>query len=186
MADSQLSGRQLILGGIAAMAAAGIAFVVFILPAEFNRDPTGLGEAMGIAGMSGYSVGALAQEDAAYSTDAVTFELAPFESIEYKYALLAGQSMLYQWSAEDRVYFDFHSEEAGRDPEDAVTFAIGETARADGTYVAPFDGIHGWFWENRGSAVVVVRLETTGYYSTATTYGPSGAYTRRFGDEASQ
>ena len=42
-----------------ALVTAALALVLFVLPAEFDIDPTGLGESMGIKGMSGYQVGAL-------------------------------------------------------------------------------------------------------------------------------
>jgi hypothetical protein len=34
----------------------------------------------------------------------------------------------------------------------------------EGVLVAAFDGTHGWFWRNRGSEVVTVRLEVSGDY----------------------
>ena len=78
------------------------------------------------------------------------------------------------------MVFDFHSEEEGTDPEDAVTFDVGRSASESGTYVAPFAGIHGWFWENRGSSVVEINLVTKGYFDQSITYSPSGKYKREF------
>ena len=49
-----------------------------------------------------------------------------------------------------------------------------------GTYVAPYDGVHGWFWENRGDEEVVVVLETQGYFGASITYSPAGEYRREF------
>ena len=86
--------------------------------------------------------------------------------------------MVYSWSAEDEVVFDFHSEEAGTDPEDAVSFNVGRAAAQHGTYVAPYDGIHGWFWENRGQREVTVKLTSKGFYTASTTFSRSGEYTR--------
>ena len=39
--------KPLIWGGVALLAAAAIV-VVFVLPAEFGKDPTGLGRALGL------------------------------------------------------------------------------------------------------------------------------------------
>ena len=86
--------------------------------------------------------------------------------------------MVFSWQADGEVVFDFHSEEAGTDPDDAVSFALGRGDAQHGTYVAPFTGIHGWFWENRGQREVTVRLTTQGYFASSTTYSPSGEYTR--------
>ena len=159
---------------------AGLALVFFVLPAEYGVDPIGVGDALGITGMSGYSVSALSTESSDYAEDYIEFSLAPFESIEYKYTLGAGQAMVYSWSTEDEVVFDFHSEEVGTDPEDAVSWSVGRGQAEHGTYVAPFSGIHGWFWENRGQDDVVVRLKTNGFFSESTTFSRSGEYKRTF------
>ena len=73
-------------------------------------------------------------------SDEIVFTLEPFESIEYKY-VGDGQSLIFSWEADGEVVFDFHSEEEGTDPEDAVTFDAGRSASESGTYVAPFAGI---------------------------------------------
>ena len=182
MNDVNVSRKNLALTTLGCIALALIVFFTFVLPAEFGEDPTGFGELIGIKGMSGYSVGALSQEAGHYNKDEIFFLLAPFESIEYKYHLAAGQSMVFSWETESEVVFDFHSEEEGSDPEEAVTFDIGKAIARHGTYVAPFSGIHGWFWENRGTSEVEVRLRTTGFYTAATTYSASGEQTREFGD----
>jgi len=159
---------------------AGLALLLFVLPAEFALDPTGFGDAIGITGMSGYSVNALAQESEEFAADQVEFVLGPFESVEYKYTLRAGQAMVYTWQADQDVVYDFHSEQAGTKAEDAVSFATGRTSAAHGTYVAPFDGIHGWFWENRQQQDVTVRLQTHGFYDQSTTFSSKGEYPRAF------
>ena len=56
-------------------------FVVFVLPAEYGRDPTGLGKLMGIDGISAYSVGVLSLEEESIKKDEIIFTLEPFESI---------------------------------------------------------------------------------------------------------
>ena len=171
---------------ITSLVASTIALIVFILPAEFDSDPTGLGEMMGIKGMSGYSVGAFSEQDLPFHSDERVFELAPFESLEYKYRLEAGQSMSFSWTASTmtsesaEVLFDFHSEEDGTDPEDAVSFRVATSMGNHGNFVAPFSGIHGWFWENRGGEEVSVALKTSGFYSSSTVYGPSGTFDTQF------
>ena len=171
--------KRLAVSALASVALAGLVLVLFVLPAEYGVDPTGLGDKLGITGMSGYTVSALSAEGEPFKEDYVEFPLAPFESIEYKYTLAAGQSMLFSWQAEEEVVFDFHSEQEGTDPEDAVSFALGRSRAQHGTYVAPYSGIHGWFWENRGRREVTVRLSTQGFYSDSTTYSRAGEYTRQ-------
>ena len=159
---------------------AALTLVIFVLPAEYNLDPSGVGEFLGIKGMSGYAVNAVAVEDLPYRSDQVEFPLAPFESVEYKYTLRQGQAIVFSWHSDGEVVYDFHSEQAGQDPEDAVSFLLGRGAIQHGTYVAPFDGIHGWFWENRGAQEVIVKLQASGYFSTATTFTASGEFQKAF------
>ena len=159
---------------------AALILMVFVLPAEYGVDPLGTGKMLGIDGMSGYRVSALTVQDHPPHQDRVVFPLAPFESVEYKYTLAAGEAVIYRWSAAGEVVFDLHSEEVGTDPEDAVSFVVGRATDHQGSFVAPFDGVHGWFWENRGDREVSVELVTTGYFEKATTYGPNGAFTRAF------
>lgn len=178
MNQTAASTRSIWLTTLISMLTAAIALVLFVLPAEFGIDPTGAGRAMGIGKMSGYQVSALIEETSAYHHDTAEFPLAPFESVEYKYYLAAGQAMVYSWQAEGEVVYDFHSEEEGTDPEDAVSFSVGRSAAEHGTYVAPYSGIHGWFWENRTQRDLVVRVATSGYFSAATTYSAAGPYTK--------
>ena len=180
VAAIELSARTLVRTSLAALVSAALALLLFVLPAEFDTDPTGVGELLGIKGMAGYSVGALSLQQEPYAQDVREFELGPFESVEYKYALTAGQSLVFAWQAQtlrgelSEVVYDLHSEEAGTDPEDAVSFDIGRNSESQGSFVAPFTGIHGWYWENRGSELVTVRLSSSGFYNTAKVYSAAG------------
>ena len=94
--------------------------------------------------------------------------------------MAAGQSLVFAWQARtlndapSEVVYDFHSEEAGTDPEDAVSFDVGRNSESQGNFVAPFTGIHGWYWENRGSELVTVRLSSSGFYNVAKVYSAAG------------
>lgn len=181
MNSNNRASLSLVKLAIGALAAASLALVLFVLPAEFDIDPTGLGESMGIKGMSGYQVGALTTQSGAVYQDRSSFWLAPFESVEFKYALAEGQSMVFDWratpSATADVIYEMHSE-VDADPEQSVTFELSRGDSQRGTFVAPFDGVHGWYWENRGTEEVEILLEATGFFSHGTTYGPSGAFTK--------
>ncbi len=181
MADLSVSKRTLLVSTLSSLGVALLVLMLFVLPAEYGLDPTGFGELTGIDGMGGYTVGALSEESHEFHEDSIEFVLAPFESIEYKYELEAGEALVYSWTTNAEVLYDFHSHEVGTDPEeDSISFSVGRGVSGHGTYVAPFSGIHGWFWENRGDVEVVVHLETSGFYSKSTTYSPSGEFDREF------
>ena len=163
--------------------AGALAALLFVLPAEYGVDPTGAGELMGITGMSGVSVSALSLNHEDYVFDEVEFPLLPFESVEYKYEMASGDALVYTWTTEADVVFDLHSHEKGTDPEGAISFSVGRGQEEHGAYVAPFEGEHGWFWENRSDVAVTVRLRTSGFYHASITYSPSGEYRREFEHE---
>jgi len=39
--------------------------------------------------------------------------------------------------------------------------------QVDGSFAAPFSGIHGWYWENPGGDTITVRVTTAGFYTSA-------------------
>jgi len=172
--------RRIRLAFTISTVAAVLVLASFVLPAEYGYDPTGIGARLGIQGMSTDALSALSQESNEYRSDTIEFPLGPFESIEYKYLLAQGQAIIFGWQAEGEVVFDFHSEQAGSDPEDAVSLMIGRSSAQHGTYVAPFAGIHGWSWENRSQETVTVRLQTSGYFKESITYSRAGEYKRQF------
>ena len=168
------SKGKVLLAALLAFILAAVVLSVFILPAEFNRDPLGVGEALGITGLSqpaAESAETVRKEEGAFLRDSVSFQLLPFEFVEYKYELSKGAGMLYRWSvAKSRsgeasaVSFDFHGE--SHEVEDyEESYSEGEGDHEGGTFIAPFEGIHGWFWANHGAEAVTVTLSTTGYYT---------------------
>jgi hypothetical protein len=144
--------------------------VTLVLPAEYGFDPLGTGDALGLTGLSRAAPAAMAGAGQPLRADRVRFELAPFESVEYKYRLGEGEALVFSWSASAEVVYDFHAEPDGAEEGYAESFETGRSATANGTYVAPFPGIHGWFWENRGMQTVVVDLVSSGFYEAATEF----------------
>ena len=155
--------------GVTLLAAltAGVILVTMVLPAEFGVDPTGVGKALGLTGLAGKETSALDVQTLGYRVDTVRFELAPFESVEYKYRLEEGASLVFSWQATGEVVHDLHAEPDGAEAGYAQSFARSRGVAAHGAYRASFPGIHGWFWENRGDEVVWVALNTAGFYSHA-------------------
>ena len=152
--------------GFAAVVAA-VVLVVAVLPAEYGIDPLGTGRLLGLTDLAGASAGAITRQVAAYKTNTASFELGPYEFVEFKYRLEQGATMIYSWSATGPVIYDFHSEPDGAPAGYAESFDKAQTPAAHGSYKAPFSGIHGWFWENPGTKAVTITLTTAGFYTTA-------------------
>ena len=159
--------RKILLATGGAAIAAAMILVIAVLPAEYGIDPLGAGRLLGLTDLAGASGGAIKRQDAAYKTNTATFELGPYEFVEFKYRLEQGASMVYSWTATGEVIYDFHSEPDGAPQGYAESFDKARMPEANGTYTAPFSGIHGWFWENPGTKAVTITLTTAGFYSAA-------------------
>lgn len=75
--------------------------------------------------------------------------------------------MLYAWAADRPVMHDMHGEpdEAGAEE---TSYDKQSRRHSNGAFVAPFAGIHGWYWENPSAEPVTVTLSTAGFYTSAT------------------
>lgn len=181
----------------ALIVAALIALVVFIvLPAEFGEDPTGVGEELGLteiadpanrelelgtARMAVEDVLLLSEtppEPAEGVTDSWEWELAPFESVEFKYTIPEGAPIAFRWEGTDELHYDMHAHPFEGGEELTESYGIGDAQMMQGRYIPAFTGIHGWFWENRTMAPVTVRLEASGGMTTSTIYSGNSAADR--------
>ncbi|MDO9067096.1 MAG: hypothetical protein Q7W05_01410, partial [Deltaproteobacteria bacterium] len=63
-----------------------------------------------------------------------------------------------------KVNFDMHGEPPNAGSDFTSYWKDKEQASAQGIFVAPFDGTHGWFWRNRGDKPVTVKVKVSGFY----------------------
>lgn len=166
-----------------ALLVAGLLLVTVVLPAEFAVDPLGVGAKLGLMdlGVVGKQVAALKDagrdgtnqaalfvgQEQPFNHDTVEFMLPPGGSIEYKYRLEKGESLLYSWKAPAPIDYEFHAEPDGAPRGYAQSYEKSHGSRQDGTLIAPFNGIHGWYWENTTAQPVTVSLSTAGFYNLA-------------------
>jgi hypothetical protein len=186
--------KPLLIGGAIVALAAGV--VMFVLPAETGWDPTGVGTATGLvkianpdnpalerglARMEGQEVLTLSETAPAAEpgvTDTWEYELAPYEGIEFKYTVPEGARMAFHWEASGPLDYDMHAHPFDGGVELTESFSIAEARVMQGTYIAPFTGIHGWFWQNRSVDTVTLRLDASGGMSTSTVFTPAGEIDR--------
>jgi len=101
-----------------------------------------------------------------FKVDSMEFKLAPKEGMEYKYRLERGAGLLFSWTATAPVHYELHSEPEAGPKGYAETFDKQDARDAGhGNYVAPFPGIHGWYWENRTESDVIVRIVSAGHFT---------------------
>jgi hypothetical protein len=168
----------LVRSTLIALVVAGILLVTVVLPAEYDIDPLGTGRMLGLVVLSDPSAAeipvrsdGIIAHGASYRTDTQSFELAPDGFVEYKYRLEAGRGMVYTWTATDWVRSEMHSEADGA-PEGTAEFfeVVDSTLFRHGSYVAPFPGIHGWYWLNEGDEPVTVTIHAAGFFSGSTEF----------------
>ncbi|ABD27387.1 conserved hypothetical protein [Novosphingobium aromaticivorans DSM 12444] len=173
----------------AALAAASI-LVLFVLPAEYGIDPTGVGRLTGIAGMAtggepasapaaGPVDNATAPTAAAIPSkttieragtplrqDEMTLTLAPHSGQEVKAHMTAGDSYVFEWSSEGGpVKADMHGEKANAAEGEFTSYwEEKQMTGGRGNFTAPFDGTHGWYFRNKGETPVTVKVRTVGFY----------------------
>lgn len=185
MTTSRLSSAQLLKKTIMALISATAVTLVVILPVEYQQDPTGLGQALGLINLlevdqdSTHSlVVDKASQEEAFKMDqphwqspllaqqrSLTLTIPSHKGIELKALMTTGQRFIYDWKVDGGpVNFDMHGEEALA-VEDFTSFweANGRSA-AQGGFTAPFNGSHGWYWYNPNPQPVQLTIKIQGYF----------------------
>ncbi|MCI4592426.1 hypothetical protein MOK15_20360 [Sphingobium sp. BYY-5] len=169
--------------GGAAIAAIAIV-TLFVLPAEYGVDPTGVGSALGLTGMvadkaeAAPATEAAAPADveiptkttiarpAAWRQDEMTITLEPHSGREVKAHMAKGDSFIFTWkSTGGPVKAEMHGEKAqAAEGEFTDYWKELEMTGGQGDFTAPFDGTHGWYFRNKGDTPVTVTVKTVGFY----------------------
>jgi hypothetical protein len=157
-----------------------------IMPAEYNRDPLGLGRLSGLDrlwappevefDLSATSVPYAHEYTGSFRSDVIEIPLTSGDDrfrgneLEYKVRMSEGATMIYEWEVLDienpeEFYYDFHGHTTVEGEEMTVaTYEQALGGKDSGSLIAPFDGVHGWYYQNQSVDPVVVRLKVSGFY----------------------
>jgi hypothetical protein len=102
--------------------------------------------------------------DTPFKSETIEIPIDADGRIEYKALMDQGEVLLYEWTADGEVYYDFHAHEANGNPDFWTRYSEGEGTGDHGSIVAPYQGQHGWFWLNIEERPITVRLTIAGYY----------------------
>lgn len=150
-----------------------LVLVTAILPAQYNIDPTGIGNLLGLTALSPAQLSEAKTADKSESVAGAgeqTVELViPSQSgLEYKMEMAAGNSLDYQWQTDgERIYFDLHGEPAGDTTGYFKSYTIAKAAKMEGSFIAPFAGSHGWYFKNEGRDTITIKLTINGEFDHA-------------------
>ncbi|WP_156923914.1 hypothetical protein [Massilia alkalitolerans] len=103
-----------------------------------------------------------------YRADDMEVTLAPGKGVEVKTHLAKGSTLIYTWKTKnsEKVNHDFHGEPVNAKENEFESFILEkEVSESRGTLIAPFTGVHGWYWKNKSAAPVTVVLRASGFYS---------------------
>lgn len=183
--------KQLFKATGIALLAAGAILITTVLPSEFGIDPTGIGKAMGLTALSATNAeaaiapnryasaakqptaapvvqspaGNVAKSDVPLSSDEMSLTLQPGEGAEIKATMRKGEQFVYNWAVEGGpVNVDMHGEKLNAGDKFTSYWKGQQLTNDQGTFVAPFDGTHGWYWRNRGDKPVSVKVKVSGFY----------------------
>ncbi|MHB8708084.1 MAG: hypothetical protein ACYC9I_04360 [Desulfuromonadales bacterium] len=184
--------KQLVVATGMAGTIAVIVLLTAVLPAEYGIDPTGIGKTLRLTTLNAPKVEAPANVAAAVApqpapvappavaqtqpvtvatsasplrSDEMILTLQPSEGVEVKALMRKGEQFVFNWTVEGgKVNFDMHGEPPGKDDKFTSYWKAMQQDSAQGSFVAPFDGTHGWFWRNRGEQPVTVKLKVSGFY----------------------
>ncbi len=105
----------------------------------------------------------------AMRTDTICVLVPAGKGLEYKFRALKLGSIKYDWNTSESniVYIDFHGEVYQENPPEEVfyeSYTLAYSNNMAGTFTAPFDGKHGWYFRNRNVSDVIVTLHLEGQY----------------------
>jgi len=178
---------RLIAASLGALIVAALIVFGAILPAEFDRDPLGLGKLSGLGRLwapderkvdaNTGGVARAREYETPFRSDTVEVPLGDFMSgaenseLEYKVRMRKDATLIYSWevtgAADPR---DFHFDQHGHttpapgQPMTVATYRQAFGLKQSGALTAPFDGIQGWQFSNSSEKPVVVHLRLSGFY----------------------
>jgi hypothetical protein len=166
-----------------ALAVAGAILVAAVLPAEYGIDPSGIGNALGLTKLNGAArqaaevapaasavpaagAGTVAKTGRAFRADEMSVTLQPGEGAEVKAQIRKGEQFVFTWASDGGpVKSDMHGEPFNAKPNEFTTYwKVAQQSGGQGSFVAPFDGIHGWFWRNKGDKPVTIHVKVSGFH----------------------
>lgn len=110
--------------------------------------------------------GTVVKSKAPFRSDEMTITLEEDEGSEIKALMKKGEQFVFTWTTDGgKVNFDMHGEQPNAGEAFTSYWKDKNQTNANGTFVAPFDGTHGWYWRNRGDKPVTIKVKVSGFYN---------------------
>lgn len=163
------STKTLLVSSILATLLAVVVLLTVILPAEYNIDPTKVGGLLGLTRLAEPIEAAspkFSNGDVSNKQEIIEVTVPAGEGIEYKFYVKQHNKIEYEWLTDgEPLYFDLHGEPEGDTTDYFESYAIATLSEMKGSFIAPFDGSHGWYWKNTSDEPVAVQLIVDGQFT---------------------
>ena len=107
-----------------------------------------------------------------FNSDVIEIPLNAQQDLEYMINMKRGGSISYDWQAENLTHpelllAEFHGHTIRKDNRsgEVMFYKEGRDKSSEGHLVAPFDGIHGWYFSNESTEQINIVLNISGFYS---------------------
>lgn len=103
-----------------------------------------------------------------FRSDEFTIDVLAGKGIEFKVKMKKYDQFKYEWVTNEGVVFhDFHGEvkQGEKYSKFYESYAQAFSNNVVGTFLAPFEGIHGWYFSNKSDKDVQVKLRLKGQYA---------------------
>lgn len=146
------------------IAAGGLLFLMQLH--DYSHDASGHDSGAALAAeVSDEGKAGTTDEAQSEFTDTIQVTVAAKSGIEYKVLLKKGALLEYTWQSDGPgLFFDFHGEPEGDMSGYFESYRKGTEVLSDGVLKAPFDGTHGWYWQNDSAVPADVTLQIKGDY----------------------
>ncbi len=164
--ETHKRSRSLVKRTIVSLVIAALSLVLFILPAEYNIDPTGIGKSLGLTVFNDKTtLPVITQQPQTAKQDSVFLVVPAGKGIEYKLTMKKYSKANYEWITNTKeLYVDLHGEPKGDITGYFESYAIATTNQMKGSFTAPFEGSHGWYWKNNSDNDIRIQLVFDGDY----------------------
>ena len=87
------------------------------------------------------------------------------KGIEYKLQMEQYDKVTYEWMTDgSSLYVDLHGEPEGDTTGYFESYAIATLDTMKGSFTAPFNGSHGWYWKNTSNSPIAIQLILNGQF----------------------
>ena len=163
--EQHQSSISLVKASLVATIIAVITLVFIILPAEYNIDPTGLGGKLGLTVFNEEPASRSPGKASTGEQESVIVTVPAGRGIEYKLTMAQFEKVTYEWTTSSGdVYVDLHGEPKGDTTGYFESYTIATSETMKGSFTAPFEGSHGWYWKNKSDQDIQIQLIFSGEF----------------------